>query len=90
MPLLAVDQVVFGRRLKRRSIECKEVDADFTTVIQRSIAWIGLVQAFGREADEFGRFHALRGRQRPRMLAVNWQEVVYSLIVGLLSAWAGP
>src|SRR3954452_2422717 len=57
-PPLAVLNVVFGRRLKARSLECKEQDAQFTTVVQRTMASIGLVQAFGRERDEFGRFES--------------------------------
>ena len=67
LPPLAVTNVVFGRRLKRRSIECKEVDSRFTTVVQRSVACIGLVQAFGREAGRVGPVpRVLRPRRRPR------------------------
>src|SRR3712207_7071706 len=38
MPVLAVANVVFGRRLKRHSLECKEQDTRFTTTVQRAMA----------------------------------------------------
>ena len=88
-PALAVANVVFGRRLKQRSLECKERDAQFTTAVQRSMACIGLVQAFGREADEFGRFH---GTVRDTVRAwwrLNRQQMTYNLIVGALFGVGG-
>src|SRR5258708_11124283 len=44
--------------LKRRWIAAKEVESQLTTIMQRAVASIGLVQAFGREADEFNRFRS--------------------------------
>ncbi len=88
-PALAVANVVFGRRLKARSLECKENDARFTTAVQRSMANIGLVQAFGREALEFGRFE---GSVRDTIRAwwrLNWQQMTYNLIVGALFGLGG-
>ena len=55
-PLLLWTTKLFAGPLKAW-LEAKEVDMRLTTVIQRSVASIGLVQAFGREADEFDRFH---------------------------------
>jgi ABC-type multidrug transport system fused ATPase/permease subunit len=81
-PPLALLNIVFGRRLKERSIECKEQDAHFTSVIQRSMATIGLIQAFGREHDEFGRFE-----QRSRGTIAAWwrlnrQQMLYNILIG--------
>jgi ATP-binding cassette, subfamily B, bacterial len=81
-PPLALLNVIFGRRLKSRSLECKEQDAHFTTVVQRSMACIGLVQAFGREQDEFGHF-----RQRVQGTIAAWwrlnrQQMLYNLLIG--------
>jgi ABC-type multidrug transport system fused ATPase/permease subunit len=89
LPGLAVANVVFGRRLKARSIECKERDSQFTTAVQRSMACIGLVQAFGREGEEFGQF---RGTVRETVRAwwrLNRQQVAYNMIVGTLFGLAG-
>ncbi len=88
-PLLAVLNVVFGRRLKRRSLECKEVDSRLMSVLQRSMQSIGLVQAFGREEEEFGRF---RGTLRETVRAwwrLNREQTLYNLLVGLLFGVGG-
>ncbi len=55
-PPLMLTIKYFGKRLKERSLNAKEVDTKLTTAIQRSVAAIGLVQAFGREDDEYSRF----------------------------------
>jgi ABC-type multidrug transport system fused ATPase/permease subunit len=88
-PFLAVANIVFGRRLKARSLECKRRDADFTTAVQRSMSAIGLVQAFGREADEFGRFHGTVRETVRAWWALNRQQMAYNLIVGALFGVGG-
>ena len=81
VPLLLWAHQWSQRRLTDRWKKAKELDADLTTSIQRSIASIWLMQAFGREADEFDRFHSTVGRSVRSMLRVHWQEVVYGLAV---------
>jgi ATP-binding cassette subfamily B protein len=88
-PALAVANVVFGRRLKQRSIECKEVDTHFTTAVQRSMANIGLVQAFGREADEFGHFTGTVRNTIAAWWRLNYQQMAYSLLVGTIFGVGG-
>ena len=83
-PLLAIINVIFGRRLKQRSLECKESDAKFTTAVQRSMTCIGLVQAFGREADEFGRFQNTVNGTIRAWWRLNWQQMAYNIIVGAI------
>jgi ABC-type multidrug transport system fused ATPase/permease subunit len=89
LPGLAIANVVFGRRLKARSIECKERDSQFTTAVQRSMACIGLVQAFGREAEEFGQFHGTVRENVSAWWRLNRQQVAYNIIVGTLFGFAG-
>src|SRR5688572_22594751 len=48
VPMLAVTNVVFARRFRQRTIECKKLDSEFTSTVQRSMASMSLVQAFGR------------------------------------------
>ena len=88
-PMLAVTNVVYGRRLKARSLECKERDSEFTTAVQRSMSCIGLVQAFGREAEEFGRFHGTIRETIRAWWRLNRQQVAYNLIVGCLFGVGG-
>jgi ABC-type multidrug transport system fused ATPase/permease subunit len=83
-PMLAAANVVFGRRLKQRSLECKEYDTRFTTAVQRSMANIGLVQAFGREDHEFTRFHGSVRETIAAWWRLNSQQMAYNLIVGTL------
>lgn len=81
-PVLAATNILVARRLRMRTIECKEFDAQFTTSVQRSMSSIGLVQAFGREADEFGRFHTTIRNNIAAWWRLNWQQWTYNLIVG--------
>jgi subfamily B ATP-binding cassette protein MsbA len=88
-PPLMVLNVVFGRRLKARSLECKEQDAQFTTVVQRSMASIGLVQAFGRERDEFGQFQQKVRGTIAAWWRLNRQQMLYNVLVGTVFGVGG-
>jgi ATP-binding cassette, subfamily B, bacterial len=88
-PALAIINVIFGRRLRQRSLECKESDAKFTTAVQRSMTCIGLVQAFGREADEFGRFQNTVNGTIRAWWRLNWQQMTYNIIVGTIFGIGG-
>jgi subfamily B ATP-binding cassette protein MsbA len=88
-PVLALVNVIFGRRLKQRSLECKESDARFTTAVQRSMTCIGLVQAFGREKDEFGRFQSTINGTIRAWWRLNYQQMTYNIIVGTIFGIGG-
>jgi len=81
-PVLAAANVVFGRRFRERALECKDIDTRFTTIVQRSIACIGLVQSFGREAEEFTRFNGTIKESVRAWWRLNWQQIAYNLLVG--------
>jgi ABC-type multidrug transport system fused ATPase/permease subunit len=83
-PLLLWTTKLFAEPLKRRWMEAKEVDSRLTTVIQRSIASIGLVQAFGRETDEFNRFTDTAQDSIRANVRQAWQDSYYWLIVGTI------
>jgi subfamily B ATP-binding cassette protein MsbA len=83
-PLLLWVTKLFADPLKQRWLEAKEVDMRLTTVIQRSVASIGLVQAFGREADEFDRFHGSVQDSKRANIRQAWQESWYWLLVGAI------
>jgi subfamily B ATP-binding cassette protein MsbA len=83
-PLLLWTTKLFAGPLKKRWLEAKEVDMRLTTVIQRSVASIGLVQAFGREADEFDRFHDSAQDSMRANLRQAWQDSWYWLLVGAI------
>jgi subfamily B ATP-binding cassette protein MsbA len=86
IPLLAVTIHRYGRILKQRYTQSYEVDSQLTTAIQRSVASIGLVQAFGREHDEYSNFLHTVGRSIAVKLKLHWDEVMYWLILGTIFA----
>lgn len=76
---------MYGNRLISKGWQAaKEVDTDMTTSVQRSIAAISLVQAYGREADEFARFEATANRSVRAYLKVHWVELLYRLAIGMV------
>ena len=83
-PLLLWVTKLFAGPLKKRWLEAKEVDTRLTTVIQRSVAAIGLVQAFGREADEFNRFQNSVVDSKRANIRQAWQDSWYWLLVGTI------
>lgn len=89
VPMLVVTNVVFARRFRQRTIECKRLDSEFTSRVQRSMACINLVQAFGREAEEFGRFHGTVRETIRAWWGLHRQQMAYNLIVGTLFALGG-
>jgi subfamily B ATP-binding cassette protein MsbA len=89
VPPLAIANIVFGQRLRQRSIVCRERDSQFMTVVQRSMACIGLVQAFGREAEEFGQFHGTVRETISAWWSLNRTQILYNIIVGTLFGLGG-
>jgi ATP-binding cassette subfamily B protein len=88
-PLLLLTIKFWGKILADRSTDAKEIDSAMTTSLQRSLAAIGLVQAFGRENDEFVRFDATVRTSVKTWLRLHWQEVLYWLAIGAIFAVAG-
>lgn len=88
-PLLLWTTRIYGRILRKKSTEAKEVDSQLTTTIQRSVATIGLVQAFGREADEYEAFSSTVQRSISAYLRLHWQEMIYWLFVGSIFGLGG-
>jgi subfamily B ATP-binding cassette protein MsbA len=86
VPLLVLTIHYYGKVLKRRYTQSYEVDSQITTAIQRSVASIGLVQAFGRERDEFENFAATQGNNVKVKMRLHWDEVMYWLVLGTIFA----
>jgi ATP-binding cassette subfamily B protein len=78
-PLMIWSNWRFGLRIHQRALESKEIDADLTSVIQQSMARVGLAQAFRRETQEFGGFSAAVLRSVAALMRLRWQEALYPL-----------
>jgi subfamily B ATP-binding cassette protein MsbA len=89
VPLLVWANVHFGRTLRQRTIDAKEADSAFTSGVHRSMVAIGLVQAFGREEDEFHEFGMRLRRCVRSWLSIHKQEVGYGLAVGAILGFDG-
>jgi ABC-type multidrug transport system fused ATPase/permease subunit len=84
VPLLVLTITRWGRTLHRHNLAQKEADQDVTTQIQRSLATIGLVQAFNRERDELQRFVTRQRTYIDASLRLHWQEILYWLVLGTI------
>ncbi|HVX84364.1 MAG TPA: ABC transporter ATP-binding protein [Phycisphaerae bacterium] len=88
-PFLAGANIYYGRRLKAESLACKDRDTEFTTTVQRSMSLIALVQAFGREGDEFARFHGSIRNCVRAWFKLHHEEVSYWMVVGTILGVGG-
>ncbi|HTW93968.1 MAG TPA: ABC transporter ATP-binding protein [Tepidisphaeraceae bacterium] len=79
----------YSRIFKQKSLDAKETDSEVTTAIQRSVSSISLVQAFGREAEEYRRFETTVQRSVRTWLKLHWQEVTYWLWIGTIFGAGG-
>jgi len=80
---------IYNKVLTKKATEAKEVESQLTTSIQRSVATVGLVQAFGREADEYAHFSITVQNSVSAYLRLHWQEVCFWLLVGTIFGIGG-
>jgi ABC-type multidrug transport system fused ATPase/permease subunit len=83
-PPLVWSHWYFNAVLKRKWTEVKSLDTALTTTIQRSVATMGLVQAFGQEEREYDKFeHSVRS-SISEYVRTHLSEIAYGLVVGLV------
>src|SRR5258706_6962022 len=83
-PPLVWAHLYFNRVLRRKWTEVKRIDSELTTTIQRSVATMGLVQAFGQEAREYDKFEHNVRSSISRYVRTHLSEIAYGLVVGLI------
>jgi subfamily B ATP-binding cassette protein MsbA len=88
-PLLLWTTKIYSKVLTRRATEAKEFESELTTSIQRSVATIGLVQAFGREGDEYRNFTTTVENSVAAYIRMHWQEMFFYLFVGSIFGIGG-
>jgi ATP-binding cassette, subfamily B, bacterial len=89
VPALVLTTRYYGKVFRDRTLAAKQAESQLTTAIQRSVASIELVQAFGREADEYARFQNTVNESVHWWLKLHWQEVVYWLLIGSIFGVGG-
>jgi ABC-type multidrug transport system fused ATPase/permease subunit len=88
-PLLFLTNVHFGRVFKARCDVAKESQSEFLVGVQRAMATMGLIQAYGRERDEYHAFADRADSSIRAWLSLHRDEVLYMLTVGTIFAVGG-
>jgi ABC-type multidrug transport system fused ATPase/permease subunit len=86
VPALLFTIKYYGKKFKVLYTKSYEYDSNVTTAIQRSVSSIGIVQAFGREKDEFDNFVETQGSSFKFKMTLHWHEVLYWLWLGTIFA----
>ena len=72
----------YGGILSRTSMRAAQIEAGLATTVHRSVATIGLVQAFGREDDEYARFRDEVAHSSSAWVRMHMQGMVYWAVLG--------
>ncbi|MDB5321475.1 MAG: transporter ATP-binding protein [Phycisphaerales bacterium] len=83
-PALVWAHRYFHGVLKRKWTDVKQIDTELTTTIQRSVATMGLVQAFGQEEREYDKFERNVRSSISKYVRTHLSEIAYGLVVGLI------
>ncbi|HSZ58940.1 MAG TPA: ABC transporter ATP-binding protein [Tepidisphaeraceae bacterium] len=73
----------YGGVLTQTSVKATEIEAQLATTVHRSVATVGLVQAFGREDDEYDRFRGDVARSSDAWVKMHMQGMVYWAVLGV-------
>jgi subfamily B ATP-binding cassette protein MsbA len=73
----------YGGVLTQTSIKATQIEAGLATTVHRSVATVGLVQAFGREDDEYSRFRDDVARSSNGWVKMHMQGMVYWAVLGV-------
>jgi subfamily B ATP-binding cassette protein MsbA len=85
-PLLVLANLHYSRTIRRTSAVSKQVDSDLTSFVQRAMATVSLVQLFGRERMQSGRFRDATDDVIHAGMRMSWQQQLYPLIQRLIYA----
>jgi ABC-type multidrug transport system fused ATPase/permease subunit len=73
----------YGGVLTHTSVKATQIEAHLATTVHRSVAAVGLVQAFGREDDEYERFRGDVARSSDAWVKMHMQGMVYWGVLGV-------
>ena len=82
-PLLVWAIRKYGGVLNKTTAKAQQIEAGLATAVHRSVATMGLVQAFGREADEYKRFGHDVDASSNAWIRVHMQGMVYWAVLGI-------
>ena len=73
----------YGGVLNKTTARAQQIEAGLATAVHRSVATMGLVQAFGREDDEYKRFSKDVDASSNAWIGVHMQGMVYWAVLGI-------
>jgi subfamily B ATP-binding cassette protein MsbA len=82
MPVLYVTINYYGKILTKSSRRTAEVDSELTSIVQRSVTAISLIQSFNREEHEFGRFNDSVGKFTRASIRMQMHAMLYWVAIG--------
>ncbi|HEX4792889.1 MAG TPA: ABC transporter ATP-binding protein [Humisphaera sp.] len=82
MPVLFATIKYYGKILTDTAMKAARLDTDLTSIVQRSVSAISLVQSYGREADEYQRFHDSVHVSNYAWIRMHTQSLIYWLAIG--------
>lgn len=82
-PLLVWAIRKYGGVLNKTTAAAQKIEAGLATAVHRSVATMGLVQAFGREDDEYKRFGDDVIASSAAWIRVHMQGMVYWAVLGI-------
>jgi ATP-binding cassette, subfamily B, bacterial len=85
-PILYLVTVRFGRRLRGRWYEVKDIESSAMSVVQEALAAGRVVKAFGQEEYEQRRFVHRASRRLKGQLHIAWLQSKFDLAIGVTVA----
>src|SRR5665213_88617 len=82
MPVLYATIRYYGKVLTSTALRAAQLDSDLTSTVQRSVSSISLVQAYGREKDEYARFHDSVQSSNKAWVRMHLHSMIYWLVIG--------
>jgi ATP-binding cassette, subfamily B, bacterial len=82
MPVLFGTIKYYGKVLTDTALQAARLDTNLTSIVQRSVSAITLVQSYGRERDEYSRFHDSVRISNRAWVRMHTQSLTYWLAIG--------
>ncbi len=87
-PVLFATIKYYGKILTDTALQAARLDTNLTSIVQRSVSSISLVQSYGREADEYQRFHDSVHVSNHAWVRMHTQSLIYWLAIGTAFGFA--
>src|SRR5699024_8082568 len=86
LPGIAYATRILQKKMKVAFEDVRNQVANLNTFVQERLTGLKIVQIFGREKSEFGRFKAINGRHRKAWIRTVWYNSLYLPIADIASS----